>query len=812
MDTLVQDLRYALRSLRRNPSFTVIAVATLALGIGATTAIWSVVRGVLLSPLPYPEPDRLVTVWMDNTRMGLAQDWHSMPMIEDYREGSTTLADIAVFNRWPATFTGDGDAERAMGAHASANLWSVLGTAPMLGRTFNAQEDVDGADDVVVLSHSLWQRRFGGRDDAIGETVMMNERPRRIVGVMPPGFAFPEADTQFWVPTAPNEQRRTSRGSLWLQAIGRLKPEAAPEQAQVDLARINAGNQERYPDERGFGVNVVAYGEQLVGAVRPAILVLLGAVAFVLLIACANVANLLLARASAREREIALRAAIGAGRGRLMRQLVTESLALALIGGAAGLLLARVGLRALLAMAPADLPRLQQIAIDGGVLVFAIAISVATGLAFGLAPAFHVARADVATALKEGGRAASPSGLRARRILVVAEIAAAVMLLVGAGLLIRSFLSLLDVDLGFRTERVLTARISLDRARYDEQDRSDDEARLALSTELFRQLVERAEALPSVEGAAGTTDLFLSATPNSTIFTIEGRPAPRPEDRVEVPVDAVTDGYFRVLGIPLLAGRFFDQRDAPSAPEVVIVNQTMVNRFFQNEDPIGKRIRYGDDSSQAPWMTIVGIVADTRRTGFDAAVRPETYLPHAQAPARALQLLVRTRSEPASVVPELRAILRTLDPDVPLHDPREVTTVVADMTAQRRLNTTLMTAFAALAVVIAAVGIYGVVAYSVERRTRELGVRAALGAASGDAVRLVLREGLAMAGVGLAVGLIGAAVLARAITSLLYGVSAADPAAFAISAASAIVTTVIACLLPARRAARVDPAAALRAE
>jgi predicted permease len=402
--------------------------------------------------------------------------------------------------------------------------------------------------------------------------------------------------------------------------------------------------------------------------------------------------------------------------------------------------------------------------------------------------------------------------LRARRGLVVAEIAAAVMLLVGAGLLIRSFLSLLDVDLGFRTERVLTARVSLDGARYDDRDRADDDPRLAVSTELFRQLIERAEALPSVEGAAGTTDLFLSATPSSTIFTIEGRPAPRPEDRVEVPVDVVTDGYFRVLEIPLVAGRFFDARDAPNAPDVVIVNQLMVDRFFPGEDPIGKRIRYGDADSGGPWMTIVGVVADTRRTGFDAAVRPETYLPHAQAPARTLQLLVRTSAKPAAVIPELRAILRTLDPAIPLHDPREISSVVADMTAQRRLNTTLMTAFAALAVVIAAVGIYGVVAYSVERRTRELGVRAALGAAGSDAVRLVLREGLAMAGVGLVVGLIGAAVLARAITSLLYGVSASDPAAFAVSAAAAIATTVIACLVPARRAARVDPAAALRAE
>ncbi|HEX2465193.1 MAG TPA: FtsX-like permease family protein, partial [Thermoanaerobaculia bacterium] len=376
---------------------------------------------------------------------------------------------------------------------------------------------------------------------------------------------------------------------------------------------------------------------------------------------------------------------------------------------------------------------------------------------------------------------------------------------------VRSFLSLLDVDLGFRTDRLLTARVSLGQERYG-GDRDSRGERLALSTVFFRQLVERVEALPSVEGAAGTTGLFISATPNSTMFTIEGRPAPLPEDRVEVPVDTVTDGYFRVMEIPLLAGRFFDDRDAPGGPAAVIVNETLAKRFFPAEDPIGNRMRYGVGDSQAPWMTIVGVVADTRRTGFDAAVRPESYLPHAQAPARTLHLLVKTAGQPTAVIPELRAILRSLDPSVPLHEPRPIADVVADMTAQRRLNTTLMTTFAALAVVIAAVGIYGVVAYSVERRTRELGVRAALGAAADDTVRLVLSEGLAMAGIGLAIGLVASAGLGRAMTSLLYGVSATDPTAFAVSAVAALVTAVVACVVPARRAARVDPAAALRAE
>jgi putative ABC transport system permease protein len=661
----------------------------------------------------------------------------------------------------------------------------------------------------------LWQRRFGGRADILGRAVMMNEQPRRVVGVMPAGFAFPTPDTSFWIPNAPTEDQRNSRGSLWLQAIGRLEPGATVAQAQDELARINASIQERYPNEKGFGVNTVSYRDQMVGRIRPAILVLLAAVAFVLLIACANVASLLLARASTREREIALRTAIGAGRLRLLRQLLTESLVLGVIGGGLGLLLARFGLASLLAIAPDDLPRASEIGMDAGVLVFAIALSILTGLVFGLAPAVQILRSDPATGLREGGRSVTGSGLRLRRALVVAEVAVAVVLLVGAGLMLRSFQVLLDVDLGMRPEGVLVSRISLDRARYGGDAASSEDSRLPLPVELYRRLIERVEALPGVEGAAGITSVFLSATPNSTIFMIEGRPAPPPEERVEVPIDVVTDGYFDVMKIPLVAGRFFDSREvaSPDAQKSVIINETLARRFFPNEDPLGKRIRYGDGSSpQAPWMTIVGVVGDTRRTGFDSAVRAETYLPHAQAPARTMEFLVRTGRDPMTIVPDLRAILRSLDPEVPLQSPRPLVDVVGEMTAQRRLNTLLLTIFAALAVLITAVGIYGVVAYSVERRTRELGVRAALGAAAADTVRLVLVEGLTLVGIGLVIGLAAAAGLARVMTSLLYGVSASDPAAFAVSAAAAIVTAVLACVVPAMRAASVDPVAALRAE
>jgi putative ABC transport system permease protein len=803
VETFLRDVRYGLRILRAYPGFTLTAVLTLALGIGANTAIFSVASGVLLRPLPYPGADRIAMVWMDNARINLREDWHSYPNYEDYRDQSSTFAHMAAFNTMARTFADGGEPERVIGAHSTANLFAVLGVSPLHGRTYDEKEGQPGGEAVVVLSHGLWQRRFGGRADLVNSTIQMNGASARVIGIMPAGFAFPVKDTAFWIPTPLSEQSRTSRGSLWLQVVGRMKPGVSVEQAQADLSRVNAGILERFPQQKGYTVYVVSHFEQIVGRIRPAVLVLLGAVGFVLLIACTNVANLLLARASTRERELALRAAIGAGRGRLIRQMLTESLLLSVIGGLAGLGLAWLGLDALLATAPPDLPRLDEIRIDARVLVFTLGLSVATGLLFGVAPALQTAGADPGRTLKEGGRGATTVGRSLRRALVVLEVALAVVLLVGAGLMIRSFINVQRVDLGFVPDRVLTARIGLFGPGYRQPGKV---------TEFFRELVTRHEASPGIEGAAAVGTLFLSATPNSTNFSIEGRPDFTPEERIEVPVDSITPNYFSVMRVPLLAGRFFDERDAAGAPETVIINDSMARMFWPGEDPVGRRIKYGQLDSQGPWMTIVGVVGDTRRTGLDAAVRPETYLPHAQAPSGGMTVVVRTIGEPEAAVSGLRSVVRSIDPTIPLFAARSVDDLLDDMTAQRRLNTLLLSVFGAVAALVAAVGVYGVLAYSVQQRRRELGVRVALGATAGTLLRLVLTEGLTLAGAGLVIGLLGALALGRVLTSLLYGVSATDPATLAAIAGLAGFTALLACLVPAIRAVRVDPTSALRAD
>jgi putative ABC transport system permease protein len=789
--------------LRRSPAFTITAVVTLALGIGANSAIFSVVSGVLLRPLPYPAPERLAMVWMDNARIALREDWHSFPDYLDLKQQNRTFEDMAIFNSTSRTLTGDENPERVLGAHSSANLFDVLGVRPERGRVYSAAEDTAGANTVVILSHGLWQRRFGGRDDAIGKTLSLNGRPMQIIGVMPEGFAFPNRDTQFWVPTGASEQQRTNRGSLWLQIIGRMKPDTSVAQAQTDLARVNADSLRQFPNRKGYGVYVAGYLDQVVGQVRPAILVLLGAVACVLLIACTNVANLLLARASMRERELALRAAIGAGRGRLVRQLLTESLLIGLAGGAIGVALARLGVSVLITIAPKDLPRLDAISMDWRVLAFTTLLALMTSVVFGLIPALQLARTDAGQTMKEGARGSSALGRSLRRALVVVEIALAVVLLIGAGLMLRSFDQMRRVDLGFAPERLLTARVVLWGDKYREP---------ATRVEFFRQVITRTTADPAVQGAAGVGTVFLSATPNSTNFSIEGRPDFAPEEAVEVPVDSITPDYFRVMGVSLRQGRFFDDRDAATAPATVIINQSMADRFWPKGDALGRRLKYGQLASQGPWMTIVGIVADTRRTGYDAVVRPETYLPHAQSPDSGLMMVIRTKGDPAGFVPALNAIVRQVDPGIAVQAAQPIESLLGDMTAQRRLNTLLLSIFGIVAALLSAVGIYGVVAYSVEQRTRELGVRIALGAPAGRILRLIGAEVVPLAVAGLVLGLGAAIALSRSMTSMLYQVSATDPGTFVVISLVALLTALLASLIPAIRAVRVDPIKALRTE
>ncbi|HEX8179602.1 MAG TPA: ABC transporter permease [Pyrinomonadaceae bacterium] len=806
MGNFWQDVRYGARMLWRSPGFTVVAVLALALGVGATTAIFSVMNAVLWRPLPFREPDRLVMIWMDNRRFGMHEDIHSYPNYEDYRNQNTTFAQLAAYTTQGFNLTGVGEPERVIGAATTATFFEVMGTPPALGNPFTQEAEQPGRDTVVLISHGLWQRRFGGDPQVIGQNISLNGATRTVVGVMPPDFAFPGKEIDLWVPLAAPPDAKQARSAFWLSIIGRLKPGVTFEQARTELGGIWARLEQQYPDLGGYGVNPVPLHTQIVGNVRPALFVLLGAVGFVLLIACANVANLLLARATARGREIAIRAALGAGRGRIVRQLLTESVLLALAGGVAGALLAMWGLGALKALAPADTPRLEQIGVDARVFAFALGLSCVTALVFGLAPALQASKPDLNETLKEGGRSDTTGGRgrRLRDLLVVSEIALTLVLLVGAGLLLKSFVRLQEFKLGYRPEGLLTASVSLPRAKYSER---------AKRVAFYEQLMERLRNSPGVEGVAAVGTILLSNTPNSTIITIEGRPNPRAAERTEVPFDATTPDFFKVMGTPLLRGRFFDARDRDGATPVAIVNETFARKFFPNEDPLGHRYLYGDPGGEdSQWLTIVGVVADMKRTDFNAEVRPETFFPHAQGGAGSMMLVVRTAGDPAALANLVRTQVRALDPDQPVYAVRTMDEQLSERRAQRRFNMLLLGLFAGLALALAAVGLYGVMAYTVTQRTHELAVRMALGARAADVFRLVVGRGMLLAAVGIAVGFAASLALTRLMTGLLFSVSATDPATYAAVSFLLASVALAGCLVPARRATKVDPMVALRYE
>ncbi|HVG18372.1 MAG TPA: ABC transporter permease, partial [Blastocatellia bacterium] len=772
METLYQDLRYTARMLLKRPAFTAIIVLALALGIGANTAIFSVINAILLRPLPYKNPDRISMVWLDNKRLGVDQDWHSYPNFMDYKEQNQSFDDMAAFNNRSFNLTGAGDPVRVIGVWATASLFPVMGVEPAIGRAFTVEEEEPGKDLVVVLSHGLWQRLFGADRNVIGRPINLNGVDRTIIGVMPPDFVFPEKETEMWVPLALSPQRRQARGAFSLKAVGRLKPGVTIEQARTDMGAIATRLQEQYPNMAGYGVNLVPLHEQVTGKVRPALLVLLGAVGFVLLIACANVANLLLARAAVREREMAIRSALGARRARIIRQLLTESAALAILGGVAGLLIAVWGLRVLIAMSPPDTPRLDQVGVDMKVMAFTFGVSLLTGFIFGLVPALESSKPDLNESLKEGGRGSTGGarGSRVRNLLVVSEIALSLVLLICAGLMIRSFIRLQTLDLGFNPTNLVTMRLQLPGSKYREQQQV---------VNFFQQLLRRVEGAPGVQAVGGISTIFLSDTPNSTTFTIEGRPPQTDAERVEVPFDSVTSNYFRVMGIPLLKGREFDDRDVIGSTPVAIINETFARRFFAEEDPIGKRFVYGDPNPGNPWQTIVGVVADMRRTGFDKAVRPETFLPQNQTADMAMTIVARMASDPANFANMLRNEVWAVDKDQAVYDLKTINQTLAEMTSRRRFTMTLLGVFAGVALVLAAMGIYGVISYSVTQRTHEIGIRLAMGAQSSDVLKLIVGQAARLAFIGVAVGLAAAFLLTRFMSSLLYGVSATDPLTFA---------------------------------
>jgi putative ABC transport system permease protein len=805
METLIQDLRYGVRVLLKRPAFTAIIVLALAIGIGANTAIFSVINAILLRPLPYKNPDRISMIWLDNKKLGVDQDWHSYPNYMDYKEQNQSFEDMAAFNDRSFNLTGAGEPVRVTGVWATASMFPVMGVEPALGRAFAVEEEEPGKDLVVVISNGLWQRLFGADRDVVGRPINLNGVDRTIIGVMPPGFSFPEKETEIWVPLALSPQRKQARGAFSLKAVGRLKPGVTIEQARADMGAIATRLQEQYPNMAGYGVNLVPLHEQVTGKVRPALLVLLVAVAFVLLIACANVANLLLARAAVREREMAIRAALGARRSRIVRQLLTESVVLAILGGVAGLLIATWGLDVLIALSPPDTPRLEQVGVDVRVMAFTLGVSLLTGLVFGLVPALESSKPDMNESLKEGGRGSTGGrrGSRVRNLLVVSEIALSLVLLICAGLMIRSFVRLQAFDLGFNPNNLITMHVQLPGSKY----RNEQQA-----VEFFQRLFKRLESAPGVQAAGGISSIFLSDTPNSTTFTIEGRPPQPDAERVEVPVDGVTSNYFRVMGIPLLKGREFDDRDVIGSTPVAIINETFARRFFADEDPVGKRFVYGNPDPRNPWITIVGVVADTRRTGFEKAVRPETFLPQYQNPDTALTIVARTASDPAGFANTLRGEVWAVDKDQAVYDIKTMDQTLSEMTSRRRFTMTLLGVLAGAALILAAMGIYGVISYSVTQRTHEIGIRLAMGAQTSDVLRLIVGQAARLAFEGVSVGLVASFSLTRFMSSLLYGVSATDPLTFA--AISLVLTGVAlgASYVPARRAMRVDPIVALRYE
>jgi predicted permease len=842
-DEVFQDLRFGLRMLLRQPGFTAVALLTLGLGIGANTAIFSVVNGVLLRPLPFQQPERLAMLWTDDLKRNLHEGATAYANVLDWRSQSQSFADMAIFSGNPLVLTEANEPERALGSFVSANLFPLLGVKPVAGRSFSPDEEASG-ERVVVLSHQLWQRRFGGAADAIGKSIKIDgdanarksgPRTARIIGVMPPDFYFPNKETQLWEPATvywrwqrESTDRFMSEARRW-GVVGRLKPQVTLRQAQAEMNTIGQRLTQAYPTTNpnfpGFAVNVVSLLEQITGKkLQLALWVLLGAVVFVLLIACVNVANLMLARGATREREFAIRAALGASRGRLLRQLLTESVALAMGAGLLGLALAAAGVRGLLLVAPPGIPRLDEVSLDPSVLLFTLGISLCAGLFFGLAPAWKISQQRPQQALKENSTSSGGLGLRrTHSLLAVLECALAVVLLTGAGLLIRSFLHLQSVNPGFNPAGVLLARVSPPLSLHGNRGEA-----------YFQQVRERIAAIPGVQAVASTDDFLIRGTPDEAI-TIEGRPPASEGETSQLNSADASPEFFQTLGVPLLRGRFFTRADAlaksqllsvprPQGPpsvsttatgpterppaEAAIINETFARRFFPNEDPLGKRFYFGPPS-KIYWYEIVGVVGDMHRQGLERQPIPEYFGPHLGGTA---DVIVRVNGAPSAFGAMVREAIRSVDQNALILNVTTAEARLGELSAERRLNTWLLALFAALALLLAVIGIYGVMHYSVAQRRHEIGVRLALGAQSADVLRLVIGQGLRLMLGGVALGLLAAFALTRVLAHLLFGVGAHDPLTFGGVALLLIGVAIIACYLPARRAAQVDPLVALRCE
>ena len=809
METLWQDVKYGARMLAKSRGFTVVAVLTLALGIGANSAIFSVVNTVLLRPLPYPEPDRLV--WLSEWSQQVPNMSISMANFNDWRQMNTVFESMVAYRTDDVILTGQGEPERLQMRQVTAGLFPTLKVQPLLGRPFTPEEDKVGAERVVLLGEGFWARRFGRDPNVLGKALMLDGESYTVIGVLSAASLHStQREFDLFASLWRLEDRLggpANRGNHpGIYAYARLKPGVTVEQAQSEMKSIAQRLAQQYPDSN-TGTSVVVQGllDAIVEDVRPGLLMLLAAVAFVLLIACANVANLLLARAAERQKEVAVRAALGAGRWRLIRQLLTESVLLAACGGALGLLLAVWGVDALVSAAPANVPRIEEVALDGRVLAFTFVLSLLTGIFFGIFPALHVASADLHETLKEGGRTGT-AGMGRRRLrngLVVAEVAVSLVLLVCAGLMVKSLYNVLNADPGFDPEGVLVAIVSLPQTKYDNEEKV---------RQFHQQVLEKLKALPGVEFAGSTLPLLGNW---QTRYRIEGRPEPKPGEGKATDIARVSPDYFRAIGTRLIRGRYFTEQDNEKAPRVCIIDETMANVEWPGEDPVGKRMVLGGPAApgqQIEWMTVMGIVAHTKNYGVDQQSRVETYIPAAQRPIGFMVLVLRTKQDPASLTSGVRAAVLSVDPDVPIYGARPLESLVSDNVAPRRLSALLLGAFAALAVLLAAVGIYGVMSYSVTQRSHEIGIRMALGAQPGDVFRLVLGNGLVLMAIGVALGTGIAIYAARFLRAMLFQVPAHDvPTFFSIPLVLATVG-LLACWMPARRATRVDPIITLRYE
>jgi len=802
METLWQDVKYGIRMLRKSLGFTLVAVLTLALGISANTAIFSVVDALLLRPLPFRDPERLVVVW--GTRPEVGREEASLPDFADWRAQNETFESLAAGTTQNVTLTGQEEPERLIAGVMTDNFLPVLGVQPILGRSFLPEEDRPGGPRAAILSYGLWQRRFGGDRGVLSRTIMIDGQGYTIVGVAPAHMELPPG-AELWVPLA-RDPAQAGRRNDFLFVVGRLKPGVTIQQANADLNTIMARLEKEYPDTNtSWRTEVITLQEQLVGQVRPALLVLLGAVGFVLLIACTNVANLLLARAAVREREVAVRAALGASRARLVQALLTESVLLGLLGGGLGVIAAFWGVDVLLGTASADLPPVNQVEINPRVLGFTALLSLLTGLLFGLAPALQLTRPDLNEALKEGSRGTGTGTGRRnlRRLLVVSQMALSFVLLIGAGLTIRSLHRLMNVQPGFNREGLLTMQVPLSRTKYAERQQ--------LSA-VYERLLERLRGIPGVRTATLTNPVPLSGGMRFWSFRIAGRPAPAPEVQQDANILLVGGSYMEVMGIPKLQGRGFSPQDI-QRPEVAVISRAFARRYFSNQDPIGHRLTFGDPASpNAQWLTIVGVAEDVRHTALERETYPTIYVPYSALSAANMALVVRASGDPMALASTLRGVVREIDPEVAVYAVRTMDQVLGNALRQPRSAMVLLSIFALVALVLAGVGVYGVMAYLVEQRTHEFGIRMALGAQGGNILALVLREAILLAAFGLGAGLAGALVLTRYLGNLIFGVPPNDLLTFSLVGLVMVSMALIACLVPARRATRVDPVVALRYE